>query len=136
MVGDVDLGITSKAPMLFLCFPSTRKPMCVDLLLNLVGFIGHEDAAVGVAGAHLGLRPLESGEELRMDESRFLVLQFLRYVPSEAEIGILVDGAGDQAGDVADRTEYMRETVGERRSGLDGRKVYFADVVPDSRSVT
>lgn len=85
--------------------------MCVDLLLDLVGLVGHEDTAVRVAGAHLGLGTLESREEFGVDEGGFLVLQLLGDIPSETEVWILVDCTWDQTEDVADRTEDMREAV-------------------------
>jgi len=57
-----------------------------------------------------------------VDQSGLLVFQALRYVTAQAEVRVLVDGAGNQSGNVAD-TAVSAEDVGEGRSegcgGLD-----------------
>ena len=64
-----------------------------------------------------------------MQERRFGVFELLCNIACEAEVWILVDGAGDEAGDVGYGAEYLGEGVLECRCGLDRGKVDFADVV-------
>ena len=45
-------------------------------------------------------------------------------------VGILVDGAGDETGDIVSCAEDLRERVGEGWSSLDGGKVKHSCVVP------
>lgn len=108
--------------------------MFVDLVLDLVGLVGHEDAGIRVACAHLGLRTLKSREELGVDQSGFGVFQLLGDISSQAEIWVLINCTWNQARDVGNRSKYVRKRVRERRCGLDGCEVNFADVIPDSSS--
>lgn len=103
--------------------------MLVDLVLDLRGGVAHEDTRVRVRRAHLRLRALERGEELRVEQCGLLVLELRGDVARESEVRILVDRTGDQAGDVSLRAEDLREGVGERGCGLDGCEVNLADVV-------
>lgn len=64
-----------------------------------------------------------------MDQCRFGVLEFLGDVPRQSEVRILVDGAGNQTGDIGHFAKDLGEGVGERGCGLNGTKVYLADVV-------
>ena len=64
-----------------------------------------------------------------MDQSRFGIFQFHGHVSCQTEVRVLVDRAWDKAGYVRDRTEYLRERVGEGWSGLDGGKVNLSDVI-------
>jgi len=66
-----------------------------------------------------------------VDECRFGVFEFLGDVSCQSEVGVLVDGAGNKAGDVARFTKDLGERVGERGCSLDGAKVYLANVVSD-----
>lgn len=103
--------------------------MLIDLILDLVCRIGHVDRRVGITGAHLRLRALQGGEELRVNEQRLGVLELGGNITGETEIGILVDCAGDKAGDVGFGTEDLREGVGEGWGGLNCNEMRFADVV-------
>jgi hypothetical protein len=66
-----------------------------------------------------------------VDECRFWVLEFLGDVSRQSEVGVLVDGARNKAGDVAHFAKDLGEGVGKRGCCLDGTKVYLADVVSD-----
>ena len=103
--------------------------MLVDLVLDLRGGIVHVDARVDVGRAHLRLRALERGEELGVDERGLRVLELDGDVAREPEVRVLVDCAGDEAGDVGLRAEDLREGVGEGGRGLDGGEVDFSDIV-------
>lgn len=83
--------------------------MLIDLILDLIWLVCHENATVWVAGAHFCLRTLESGEELGMDEGGLGVLQFHGDITSQPEIGILVDSTWDQAGDVSSCPKDLRK---------------------------
>ena len=103
--------------------------MLIDLILDLIGLVRHEDAAIGVARAHLRLRALQSGEEARVKEGGLGVLELAGDVAREAEVRVLIDCAGDERGDVGRGAEDLREGVGEGGRGLDGDEVDFANVV-------
>jgi len=105
--------------------------MFVDLVFDLIGLVRHEYAAIGVACAHFGLGTLKSREEFGVDQSWLGVLELWGNVASEAEIRILVNGAGDEAGNVGSSAEDLREGRGKARGSLDCRKVDFANVVTD-----
>ena len=104
-----------------------------DLLLDLVVGVGEEDAAVGVAGGHFGLGALEGGQEDGVDDGRFDEADARGVVAALAEVGVLVDGARDQAGDLGDflgvGAEDEGETGGEGGGGLHGRKGELGNVV-------
>ena len=105
--------------------------MTVDFVLYLIRLVGHENAAVGVACTHFRLRALKGGEEFRVDESGFGVLDLLGNVAGQSEIGILVDGARDEARDISRSPKDLGEGARERGCGLDGSKMHFANVVPE-----
>ena len=105
--------------------------MFVDLVFDLIGLVRHEYATIGVACAHFGLGTLKSREEFGVDQSWLGVLELWGNVASEAEIRILVNGAGDEAGNVGSSAEDLREGRGKARRSLDCRKVDFANVVTD-----
>lgn len=101
LVRNVHIRITPILSMLLLRLPPAREPMSIDLVLDLVRGITHKDTRVGIRGAHLRLWSLESGEESRVDQCGFGVFEFLGDVSRQSEVGVLVDGAGDETGDVA-----------------------------------
>jgi hypothetical protein len=113
LIANINVRVTAEQPVLFLRLPTPAEPMAVDLIFDLIGRVAHVYARVDVRGAHLCLGALKSGEELRVQLRRLGVPQFLRNVARKAEIGILVDGAGDETGDVRCRAKYLREGVGK-----------------------
>lgn len=66
-----------------------------------------------------------------MDKCGFGVLEFLRDVSRQSEVGVLVDRAGNKARDVAHFAKDLGKGVGERRCSLDRNKMNLADVVSD-----
>lgn len=64
-----------------------------------------------------------------MNEGRFFVLEGTRDFSGDAEVGILVDGAGDETRDVGGGAENLGKRVGEGGGGLDRDKVPFTDIV-------
>ena len=129
LVRDVDLGIAPKLPVLLLRLLAAGEPVLVHLVLDLRGRVRHEDARRGVARAHLRLRALQRGEELAVQQRRLRVLELGGDVAREPEVRVLVDRAGDEAGDVRGRAEDLREGVGEGGRGLDRGEVDLPDVV-------
>jgi hypothetical protein len=109
LICNIDLRISSQPPMLFFRLLTTRESMLIDLILQLIRSIRHEDTRVDITGAHLGLRPLESREEFGMDERGLGILEFLSNVACQTEVRILVDGAGNETWDVRCGSEYLRE---------------------------
>ena len=105
--------------------------MLIDLILDLIWLVRHENATVWVAGAHFRLRALESGEELGVDEGGFWVLQFHGDITGQPEIGILVDSTWDQAGNVCSCSKDLRKRVRERRCSLDSCEMDLANIIPE-----
>lgn len=66
-----------------------------------------------------------------MDERRFGVFEFLGDVARQSEVRVLIDGAWNEAADVAHFAKDLGEGVGERGCSLDGAEVYLANVVSD-----
>lgn len=75
------------------------------------------------------MSPEEGGNELGVNKSGFFVFESSCDFSCETEIGILIDRAGDQTGDVGAVTVDLGEGVGERGSGLDRDKVPLSDIV-------
>ena len=108
---------------------ATRETMLVDLVLNLIRRVGHVYTRIQVGRAHLCLGTLEGGEELGVDQGRFGIFEFDSNVSCQAEVGVLVDGAGDKTGDICAGTEDVGEGVREGRGSLDRAEVDLANVV-------
>jgi hypothetical protein len=76
---------------------------------------------------------LQRREKLGVKEGGFGKAEFGGDVAGEAEIWVLIDGAGDQAHNLlvllVISAEYVGKRRGEGRSGLHGRKHDLADVV-------
>lgn len=134
LVRDVDVRVPAQPSVLLLRLLPAREPVPVDLVLDLVRRVRHVDARVLVRRAHLRLRALQRREELGVDQRRLGVLELHRDVPRQPEVRVLVDGARDQARQVAARAEDVRERVRERRRGLNRGEVNLADVVAVARS--
>ena len=108
---------------------STGEGVLVDLVLYLIGGVGHVDGGVLVAGAHLGVMAKQGGDELGVDQGWLRELEPGGNVPGDAEVGILVNGSRDQAGNVLLATKDVREGTREGGGGLDRREGYLANVV-------
>lgn len=129
LIADVDVRIPAQPPVLFLRLAPPAEPVAVDLVLDLVGRVVHVYARVDVGRAHLRLRTLQRGEEFRVQQGRLGVPQLLGDVARQAEVGILVDRAWDEGGNVGLCAEDLREGVGKGRRRLNGAKVYLANVI-------
>lgn len=103
--------------------------MLIDLALNLIRRVRHEDPGRRVACAHLRLRALQRWEELAVQEHRLGVLELLRNIARQPEVRVLIDRTGNEAGDVGGCSEDLGEGVGEGGRGLDGGEVDFAYIV-------
>ena len=95
----------------------------------------HENGAGVDARAHLTSRPAQRRKELGVDESGLLVLEPSSYVPSDAEVGVLVDRARDQGGNllhfIVVFAEDVREGRGERGASLYGREMQLPNIVAE-----
>lgn len=83
--------------------------MTVYLVLDLIWFVRHENAAVGVASTHFRLWSLKSRKEFGVEKRRLGVLELHGDVTSKTEVGVLIDCAGNQARDVG----YCTKDVGK-----------------------
>ena len=126
---DVDVGVPALLAMLLKRRSSTRERVLVDLVLDLLLRVRHEDARRVDTGRHLALRAEQRRDELGVDKRRLLVLEPRGRFACQAEVGVLVDRARDQARDVRLGAEDLGERVGEGRRGLNRDKVPLADVV-------
>ena len=129
LIRDVHIRVPTEPPVLLDRLLSAREAVLVDLVLDLRGRVVHVYARVHVRRAHLRLRALERGEELGVQQRGLRVLELHGDVARQPEVRVLVDRTWDEAGDVGLRAEDLREGVGERWCGLDGREVDLADVV-------
>lgn len=129
VVGHVDIGVSTQPAMLFHSLATSAEGIAVDLVLNLIGCVGEQDRALDHRGGHLALGSLQRREEFGVHQSRLGVLELLRHVAGEAEVRVLVNGAGDEARDVVCLSKDLREGVGERRRSLDADKVTLANIV-------
>ena len=109
LIRNIHLRVAPELPMLFLRLASARESVLVDLILDLVRRVAHEDARIWVRRAHLRLRPLECREEPRVQEGGLRVFELLRDVAREAEVRVLVYGTRDEARDVRRLAEDVRE---------------------------
>lgn len=95
--------------------------------------VAHEDCTTVNTGTHLATWSTKRWEELGVDQSRFLIFKSAGHIPSESEIRVLVDGAGNQGRNFLDRfgicSKNVREGGSKSCASLDGRKVHFSDVV-------
>lgn len=104
-----------------------------DFLLDLLVRVAEEDAGVDVAGGHFGFGAFEGGEEDGVDDGGLDEFHAGRDVAALSEVGVLVDGAGDEAGDFGDFfgvvAEDEGEAGGEGGGGLHGGEGEFGNVV-------
>ena len=99
--------------MLLLRLLSSREAVFIDLILDLIRRIAHEDTRVRIGRAHFRLWALEGREELGVDQGRFGVFELDGDVAGETEVRVLVYRARDQAGEVTARTKNIWERVRE-----------------------
>lgn len=66
-----------------------------------------------------------------MDECGLGVLELLRDVACQSEVGVLVDRTWNKARNVGHVAKYMGEGAGERGCGLDGTEMNLPDAVSD-----
>ena len=106
---------------------TSTEGVLVDLVLDLGRGVREEDGGVRVAGGHLGLGSLEGGEEGGVDESRFEEAQTRSDVSGHPEVWILINGTGNEAGNVWFATEDEGKCGGEGGSCLNGGETNFTD---------
>ena len=60
--------------------------------------VSQQDRGVGVTARHLGFKTLQGREENRVVASGLLIFEFLGHITCHSEVGVLIDGTGDQRG--------------------------------------
>ena len=108
---------------------SSREGVLVDLGLDLLPCVRHEDARVRVARAHLPAVPLERREEDALYQGGLMVPKLWDDVPGHAKVGVLVNGARDEAPDLLVIAEDVREGIRQSGGSLHRRECDLADVV-------
>ena len=106
---------------------TTTESKLVDLGLDLVRSVAEEDGGVGVTGRHLGPGSLQGGEEDGVDESRLEVTQSRSHVTCHSEVWVLVNGTGNQTGNISLATKYEGKCGAEGRSSLNCRETDLAN---------
>ena len=81
-------------PVVWPCAEAARAPGSAHLGLDLLGRVREEDGGVGVAGAHLGLGPLQGGEEGRVQQGWLRVADPGGHVSGHPEVWVLWGGRG------------------------------------------
>ena len=67
--------------MLLFCLLPPTKPVPINLILDLIRSVRHEDTRIHIGGTHFRLRTLEGGEELGVDQRRFGVFELRGHIP-------------------------------------------------------
>ena len=131
--GHIDLRVTTLLAVELGSVTTTREGELVDLVLDLIRGVAHEDSGGVDTSGHLRARSLEGRQEDGVDERWLLVLHLLGVFSALPEVWVLVDGARNQAGDGRDLFEVVAEDMGETgcecRGRLGGAEVELADVV-------
>lgn len=131
--GNVVLGVTAVLALQLCGVLATGEGVFVDLVLDAVWRVTHEDGRGVHAGRHLGAGTLQGGKENRVDQSGFLVLHLLCVLATLPEVRVLVDSARNQTGDRRNLlpvgTKNMRETGRKGSSRLSGAKMELPDIV-------
>lgn len=134
LVCDIDFGITAIGTVFFNSSSTTRESIAIDLVLDLVSGISHEDGRRVNGSAHLGLRTLKSREETSVDQRWLGILETLSNITSETEIRILINSTGDQTGNILLATKDVRERIGEGRCSLNSNKVELANSITEKEN--
>ena len=82
-----------------------------NLPVNLFESIAHEDGTLFHAGGHLSLRATKTWDEFAVDQGWFGVFEFMRDIPRETEIGVLIDCAGNERWNIGLCAEDLGEGV-------------------------
>ena len=90
----------------------------MDLLFDLGRGVRDQDSRVRNRRRHLLLGSLECWEELRVVRGALLEFELVSDVSGHSEVGVLVDGSGDEAGDVGTGAVDVGEGGAEGGDGL------------------
>lgn len=129
LVCDINFRITTIGTMLFNSSTSSRESITIDLVLDLVGSISHENGRSINGSAHFGLGTLKSREETSMNQGWLGILETLSNITSETEVRILINSTRNQTGNILLATKDVRERIGEGRCSLNSNKVELANSI-------
>lgn len=115
--------------MLLDSFAAAREGVLVNLCLNFLRGIVEKDSGFGEGRGHLSVVSLQGGEELGVNEGGFDAVHPRGGVAGESEVGILIDSAGDETGDVWSAAEDNRKAGGKRRCSLNSWEGVLADII-------
>ena len=134
LVAHVLLEVRAELALQLRRLAPARERVRLDLLGDLLGRVGEEDRRVVVRRGHLARGALQRREEFGVEERGLAAERvvfrsdLVRDVARDAEVGVLVDGAGDEAGQCVVPGEGDLEGRREGRRGLDRRERRLADV--------
>jgi len=101
----------------------------LDLLFDLGRGVRDQDSRVRNRRRHLLLGSLECWEELRVVRGALLEFELVSDVSGHSEVGVLVDGSGDEAGDVGTGAVDVGEGGAEGGDGLNSGEGVFTNWV-------
>mmetsp|Transcript_22472 Transcript_22472/g.57027 ORF Transcript_22472/g.57027 Transcript_22472/m.57027 type:complete len:401 (-) Transcript_22472:153-1355(-) len=128
-VRHVHLDVGAQAAVLLKRVAAAREGVLVHLVLDLLGCVRHVDGRALVRRTHLCVEALKRGKELGVNQRGLEKAELRRRIARQAEVGVLVDRARDEAGHALVLPEDMRERGREGGRGLYGGKSVLPDVV-------
>lgn len=130
---DVIFSVSAKLALELGGILATGKSELVDLVLDAIRCVSHENGRRIHASRHLGSRALEGRQKDCVDERRFLILHLLCVLAALSEVRVLVDGTWNQAWNrrslLPVGAENVWEARGKPRGRLGGAEMELADVI-------
>ena len=113
LAADVDIRVAAQRPLQLKRLLPAAKGVHLDLPRYRLWVVAQEDGAGLDRGGHLGAGPLQRVEEPGVHEAGLREAQLARDVAGQPEVGVLVDGAGYEAGDPGRLVFVWAEEEGE-----------------------
>jgi len=101
----------------------------IDLFLDLVWFVGQQNATGCNTTRHLRLQTLKSWEESRVNASCLQVLQLCCNITCHSEVWVLINGTRNKTSYILLGSKYVRECIAEGWHCLNWWVSKFANVV-------
>lgn len=106
---NIDIWVSTILTVKLFSVTTSREPVLVDLVLDLVGRVGHVNSGVGVGCRHFSLCALERRKELAVQQSWLGVLELVSNITGQSEVRVLVDGARNETGYIVLLPKDLRE---------------------------
>mmetsp|Transcript_3736 Transcript_3736/g.9327 ORF Transcript_3736/g.9327 Transcript_3736/m.9327 type:complete len:359 (-) Transcript_3736:1020-2096(-) len=129
LVRDIHRQIGTEFSVLLNGRPAAREGVFVDLGLDLLRRVRHEDGTRHLRAGHLGLVALECGDESAVNEGGLVEAQPRGHVARHPEVGVLIYRLWDEAHDVFSIAKHRWEAGRKCGSSLYSGECALADVV-------